>query len=234
VATGCAVPMNHICVRRVDGSGRLLTWPPARPGCWRRPKSLATRSGRVSIEHTRRLHEPARPARPHETLCRAIASWARAAACQAQGRTAHCASKIGQALDGAGGDSSRCPLFETRRWAGQFYFDEWSEPLVIFNERHPCRLLSAYIVYYQLARTRHWIKTARTPALSSGEVIAIPQVDGLHHRRTACCLIRVGVRLQPQPPIRPRFFFLERHTRICTLHLHCFEQYRVCFIRLEI
>ena len=58
---------------------------------------------------------------------------------------------------------------------------------MIFNERHLRRVLSSYVDYYH--RTRTHLSLAKDcpesrpimPA-SSGKVIALPQVGGLHHR----------------------------------------------------
>jgi hypothetical protein len=103
-----------------------------------------------------------------------------------------------------GGGFSRCPIFETRRWAAQFYFGDWTEPLVIFK-RTPPAPLALYLHRLLPVRSHAPLdkdcpSTRPIQTLSSGEVIAVPQVGGLHHRRRACWLIRVGVRLQRQPP----------------------------------
>jgi hypothetical protein len=59
--------------------------------------------------------------------------------------------------------------------------------LVIFNERHLRRVLSSYIDYYHRTRTHLSLdkdcphsRPIQPP--TSGRVIAIPQVGGLHHR----------------------------------------------------
>ena len=59
--------------------------------------------------------------------------------------------------------------------------------IVIFNERHPRRVLSCYVDYYHRTRTHLSLdkdcpdpRPVRPPG--SGRVVAIPQVNGLHHR----------------------------------------------------
>jgi putative transposase len=59
--------------------------------------------------------------------------------------------------------------------------------IVIFNERHLCRVLSSYVDYYQRTRTHLSLDKDRPDARpiqppNSGKVIAIPQGGGLHHR----------------------------------------------------
>ena len=59
--------------------------------------------------------------------------------------------------------------------------------LVIFNERHLRRVLSSYVDYYHGTRTHLSLdkdcpESRPTQAPTGGKVIAIPQVDGLHHR----------------------------------------------------
>jgi putative transposase len=58
---------------------------------------------------------------------------------------------------------------------------------VIFNERHLRRVLSAYIAYYHQTRTHLSLdkecpesRPVMPPRI--GRVVAIPQVNGLHHR----------------------------------------------------
>ena len=64
---------------------------------------------------------------------------------------------------------------------------ECLDHIVIFNERHLRRVLSAYVDYYQRTRTHLSLdKDCPDPRpimpRRSGKVIAIPQVGGLHHR----------------------------------------------------
>jgi transposase InsO family protein len=59
--------------------------------------------------------------------------------------------------------------------------------MVIFNERHLCRVLSSYADYYHRSRTHLSLdKDCPDPRLvmppRNGRVIATPQVSGLHHR----------------------------------------------------
>jgi putative transposase len=59
--------------------------------------------------------------------------------------------------------------------------------LVIFNERHLRRVLSCYVDYYQRTRTHLSLdKDCPDPRPvmppGSGRVVAISQVNGLHHR----------------------------------------------------
>jgi putative transposase len=59
--------------------------------------------------------------------------------------------------------------------------------IVIFNERHLRRVLSCYVYYYHQARTHLALdKDCPDPRPvmppGSGRVVAIPQVNGLHHR----------------------------------------------------
>src|SRR5271169_4037705 len=64
---------------------------------------------------------------------------------------------------------------------------ECLDHLVIFNERHPCCVLSSYIDYYQRTRT-HLSLDKDCPdsrpimPRKIGKVVAISQVGGLHHR----------------------------------------------------
>ena len=58
--------------------------------------------------------------------------------------------------------------------------------IVIFNERHLCRVLSWYVDYYHRTRTHLSLdKDCPDPRPvmppGSGRVVAIPQVNGLHH-----------------------------------------------------
>jgi len=64
---------------------------------------------------------------------------------------------------------------------------EYLDHIVIFNERHPRRVLSAYVDYYQGTRNHLSLRKdcpdsrpIRPPRI--GKVIAIPKVGGLHHR----------------------------------------------------
>jgi putative transposase len=59
--------------------------------------------------------------------------------------------------------------------------------IVIFNQRHLRRVLSSYADYYHRSRTHLSLdKDCPVPRLvmppSIGSVVAIPQVNGLHHR----------------------------------------------------
>ncbi len=59
--------------------------------------------------------------------------------------------------------------------------------VVVFNERHLRRVLSSYVDYYHLARTHLSLQkdcpvTRPVCPPERGKVIAIKQVDGLHHR----------------------------------------------------
>lgn len=64
--------------------------------------------------------------------------------------------------------------------------------VIVLNEQHLRRILSSYFAYYRDART-HLSLDCNSPVPrqieppESGEVIAIPQVGGLHHgyRRAA-------------------------------------------------
>ena len=64
---------------------------------------------------------------------------------------------------------------------------EFLDHIVIFNERHLRRVLSAYVDYYHRTRT-HLSLDKDCPVsrpiqpLRFGRVVAIPQVGGLHHR----------------------------------------------------
>jgi transposase InsO family protein len=64
---------------------------------------------------------------------------------------------------------------------------ECRDHIVIFNERHLRRILSSYADYYHRSRTHLSLdKDCPVPRLvmppSIGSVVAIPQVNGLHHR----------------------------------------------------
>jgi len=64
---------------------------------------------------------------------------------------------------------------------------ECLDHIVIFNERHLRRVLSSYVDYYQRSRTHLSLdKDCPDPRpitpRRNGKVIAIPQVNGLHHR----------------------------------------------------
>jgi transposase InsO family protein len=64
---------------------------------------------------------------------------------------------------------------------------ECLDHLVIFNERHLRRVMSSYVDYYQRTRTHLSLdKDCPDPRpimpRSIGRVVAIPQVNGLHHR----------------------------------------------------
>ena len=64
---------------------------------------------------------------------------------------------------------------------------ECLDHLVIFNERHLRRVLSSYVAYYHRSRTHLSLdKDCPEPrpiqAPKVGKIVAIRQVDGLHHR----------------------------------------------------
>ena len=64
---------------------------------------------------------------------------------------------------------------------------ECLDPVIVFNETHLRRTLGDYIAYYHQARTHLSLaKDAPTPrraqAVTDGDVIAFPEVGGLHHR----------------------------------------------------
>jgi putative transposase len=59
--------------------------------------------------------------------------------------------------------------------------------VIVLNERHLRRLLRTYLVYYNVARPHQSLgndsprrRTVRS--LSSGHIVAVPEVGGLHHR----------------------------------------------------
>ena len=59
--------------------------------------------------------------------------------------------------------------------------------LIIFDERHLCRVLSSYFQYYHKTRTHLSLdkdcpetRPIRQPA--AGKIIVFPEVGGLHHR----------------------------------------------------
>jgi putative transposase len=64
---------------------------------------------------------------------------------------------------------------------------ECLDHVIIFNETHLRRTLGGYLTYYHEARTHLSLaKDAPTPrraqAVTDGDVIAFPEVGGLHHR----------------------------------------------------
>ena len=64
---------------------------------------------------------------------------------------------------------------------------ECLDHVIVLNERHLRRLLSAYVDYYHQSRTHlALMKDAPEPrpvvAIASGRVVALPAVGGLHHR----------------------------------------------------
>jgi len=64
---------------------------------------------------------------------------------------------------------------------------EWLDHVIVLNERHLRRLLSASVAYYHRSRTHlALMKDAPEPravaAVKTGRVIALPAVGGLHHR----------------------------------------------------
>ncbi|UCC30138.1 MAG: transposase [Phycisphaerales bacterium] len=64
---------------------------------------------------------------------------------------------------------------------------EWLEHVIILNERHLLRILRSYFDYHLHTRT-HLFLDRKSPvereieSPEHGEIIAIPQVGGLHHR----------------------------------------------------
>lgn len=66
---------------------------------------------------------------------------------------------------------------------------ECFDHVIVFNEAHLIRILTAYFEYYHQSRThlslgRNAPVPRRVEHPSEGKVIAIPQVGGLHHRYT--------------------------------------------------
>jgi len=64
---------------------------------------------------------------------------------------------------------------------------ECLDHLIVLNEAHLHRILSEYVAYYNSSRTHQALdgnspNPRRVEPPSEGEVIAIPQVGGLHHR----------------------------------------------------
>ena len=62
---------------------------------------------------------------------------------------------------------------------------ECLDHVVIFGETHPRRILSAYVAYYNQART-HLVLQKDAPVYRtvqrSGTIVAIPILAGLHHQ----------------------------------------------------
>jgi hypothetical protein len=61
------------------------------------------------------------------------------------------------------------------------------DQMIVFGERHLRRVLTDYLFYYHGARTHLALeKDAPTPrreqALTEGDLVAVPEVGGLHHR----------------------------------------------------
>ena len=66
---------------------------------------------------------------------------------------------------------------------------ECLDHLIVLNEAHLCRILRSYFEYYHHSRThlsldRNAPNPREVEPRSQGEVVAIPQVGGLHHRYT--------------------------------------------------
>ncbi len=64
---------------------------------------------------------------------------------------------------------------------------ECLDHVIVFNERHLRRILTSYLAYYHDSRTHLSLKKdtpvpRRTQPGHAGEIIAFPQVGGLHHR----------------------------------------------------
>ena len=80
--------------------------------------------------------------------------------------------------------------FGTRIWDWQLIGSirrDCLNHVIVFNETHLRRTLAGYISYYHNARTHLALaKDAPTPrrvqAVAYGDVIAFPEVGGLHHR----------------------------------------------------
>jgi hypothetical protein len=73
------------------------------------------------------------------------------------------------------------------RWKSQA--GEPGRPLIVLNERHLHRILSNYFDYYHNSRPhlsldRNSPTPRRVELPSEGQVVAVPQVGGLHHRYT--------------------------------------------------
>lgn len=62
---------------------------------------------------------------------------------------------------------------------------ECLDHVVVLSERHLRRMLNAYLAYYHRSRT-HLALAKDAPEyrviMSAGEIVAIPQVGGLHRR----------------------------------------------------
>lgn len=66
---------------------------------------------------------------------------------------------------------------------------DWLDHVIILNENHLRRIVRNYLGYYHDSRTHLSLeKDSPEPRtiepLESGEIIALPQVGGLHHRYT--------------------------------------------------
>ena len=62
-----------------------------------------------------------------------------------------------------------------------------SDHVVVLNERHLRRVLSAYVDYYHRSRTHLALmqdapESRAVTAIETGRVVALPAVGGLHHR----------------------------------------------------
>jgi transposase InsO family protein len=68
---------------------------------------------------------------------------------------------------------------------------ECLDHIVIFDERHLCRILSSYVQYYHRTRTHLSLakdcpQTRPISQPTGGKIIAVPEVGGLHHRYERC------------------------------------------------
>ena len=68
---------------------------------------------------------------------------------------------------------------------------ECLDHMIVFNAQHLRRVLNAYLVYYNETRTHLALaKDAPIPRAASppdeGDIIAVPQLGGLHHRYERC------------------------------------------------
>ena len=64
---------------------------------------------------------------------------------------------------------------------------ECLDHLIIFSERHLCRILPSYFQHHHGTRThlsldKDWPRPRPVQAPSAGNIIAFPEVGGLHHR----------------------------------------------------
>jgi hypothetical protein len=81
---------------------------------------------------------------------------------------------------------------------------ECLDHVIIFNERHLRRVLSSYFQYHHDARTHlslgkdcPWPRPIQSP--SAGNIIAFPEVGGLHHRYERRAAQAAFSRSHPRP-----------------------------------